>query len=547
MLFTNPKTMIFQLRIALVAALLLVIPGPLRVAAQRPAAPKLVVILVVDQMRGDYLEWYGAGLTSGLRRLMRDGAWFTKAAYPYLNTVTCPGHSTIGTGTFPYRHGMILNSWLDRTTGKSPYCTDDPTATEISYNKLSPVQGDSAKLLLVPAIGEQIIDRGGRSVAISMKPRSAVPLTGHKATAVTWFDDRGGWTTSSAFTREPVPFLQQFIDANPITADFDKVWERTLPISAYQDEDDAEGEGTLTGGTRTFPHVLGTPGGQPDSGFYSRWQRSPYSDEYVGRMAAAAVDALKLGKGESTDFLGVSFSALDLVGHVFGPRSHEVQDVLIRVDRTIGRLLDHLETAVGAGNYIVGLSADHGVAEIPERVGRGGRISNKIISETLQKVLVPLLGPGEHVASAAYTDIYLSDATCARLAGDEKLKALVLDTLRSVPGIGYAFWGADLATAEARADHDPVRRAAALSYNAGRSGDLIIAPGPNWLLSTSVTTHGTQHSYDQRVPVMLFGASVRSGHYQQAATPADLVPTLAAVAQVKIAPTDGRVLTEALK
>lgn len=539
--------MTHQLRIVLAAALLLVIPGSLRVTAHRQSTPKLVVILVVDQMRGDYLEWYGAGLTSGLRRLMRDGAWFTKAAYPYLNTVTCAGHSTIGTGTFPYRHGMILNSWLDRTTGKSPYCTDDPTATEISYNKLSPVQGDSAKLLLVPAIGEQIVERGGRSVAISMKPRSAVPLTGHKATAVMWFDDRGGWTTSSAFTREPVPFLQRFIDANPIAADFDKVWERTLPISAYQHEDDAEGEGTLTGGTRTFPHVLGSPGGQPDAAFYSRWQRSPYSDEYVGRMVAAAIDALKLGQGHSTDFLGVSFSALDMVGHVFGPKSHEVQDVLIRLDRTIGRLLEHLDTAVGAANYVVGLSADHGVAEIPEQVGRGGRVSNKVIIEALQKGLVPLLGPGEHVISAAYTDIYLSDAARTRLAADGKLKALALETLRSVPGIGYAFWGPDLATVEARSDHDPVRRAAALSYNAGRSGDLIIAPGPNWLLSTSVTTHGTQHAYDQRVPVMLFGAGVRSGHYQQAATPADLMPTLAAVAQIKIAPTDGRVLTEALK
>ena len=191
---------------------------PAAVAAQSSDAPKLVVILVVDQMRADYLERYSAGFTGGLKRLMRDGAWFTKAAYPYLNTVTCAGHSTIGTGTFPYRHGMILNAWYDRETGKTPYCTDDPTVKEISYNGLDPVQGDSAKRLLVPALGEQIMALGGRSVALSLKPRSTVPVTGHRADAVVWFDDRGGWTTSSAYTDGPVPFLKAFIDANPIAA-----------------------------------------------------------------------------------------------------------------------------------------------------------------------------------------------------------------------------------------------------------------------------------------------------------------------------------------
>ena len=364
-------------------------------SAQAAAPPKLVVILVVDQMRVDYLQWYAANYSAGLARLLRDGAWFTEGAYPYLNTITCAGHATIGTGSFPYRHGMILNNWFDPKTGKSPYCTDDPTVTELSYNQLSPVQGDSAKLLAVPALGEQIMSRGGRSVALSLKPRSAVTLTGHTSTAVAWFDDRGGWTTSTAFTKEPVPFLKAFIDANPITADYDKVWERTLPLSAYQGQDDMKGEGKVVGWTSTFPHPLAVAGGKVDADYYARWQRSPYSDEYLGRMAAAAVDALKLGRGAATDFLGVSFSATDGVGHVYGPRSHEVQDVLIRLDRTIGTLLAHLDASVGAGNYVLGLSADHGVSEIPEQIG-GGRVVSKAVTTALQSVLEPALGPGTH-------------------------------------------------------------------------------------------------------------------------------------------------------
>jgi predicted AlkP superfamily pyrophosphatase or phosphodiesterase len=514
---------------------------------QRSPPPKLVVVLVVDQMRADYLQKYGGGFTGGLRRLTRDGAWFTNAAYPYLNTVTCAGHSTIGTGTFPYHHGMILNGWLDRQTGKSPYCTDDPTVQELSYNGLQGVQGDSAKRMLVPALGEQIRERGrGRAVALSLKPRSSIPLVGHSADAVVWFDDRGGWSTSSAFTPGLVPFVQQFIAANPIAADYDKVWDRTLPPSAYQGEDDVAAERPPEGTTRTFPHILGTPGGRPDVMFYGRWQRSPYSDEYLGRMAATAVDALKLGTDTGIDYLAVSFSALDLVGHVFGPRSQEVQDVIVRLDLTIGRLLEHLDRQVGAGKYVLALSADHGVAEIPEQTAHAGRQAAKEVRDALAKVLVPALGSGEHVLSSAYTDIYLEPNALARMRRNPELTSAVLDALKKLPGISQAFLGEDLTKPQARESKDPVRRAAALSYYPGRSGDLIIVPKENWLMSSNVTTHGTLYPYDQRVPVIFFGASVRAGQYPQAATPADIAPTLAAVAQVRIAKTDGRVLTEAL-
>lgn len=532
---------------ATICAIAIALVAPTRQAsAQRPTPPKLIVILVIDQMRTDYLQWYASNYSAGLARLIRDGAWFIDAAYPYLNTVTCAGHATIGTGTFPYRHGMILNNWFDPKTGKSPYCTDDPTETEISYNQLSPVQGDSARLLRVPAIGEQVMKRGGRSVAFSLKPRSAVTLTGHMTTAVAWFDDRGGWTTSTAFTKAPVPFLQAFIDANPMSADYDKVWERTFPLPAYQGEDAMNGEGKVVGWSSTFPHPLAVPGGKVDADFYARWQRSPYSDEYLARMAMASVDALKLGRGPSTDFLGVSFSALDFVGHVYGPRSHEVQDLLVRLDRTIGRLLDHLDGAVGAGNYVVGVSADHGVADVPEQV-QGGRVASKAVSTALQNVLVPALGPGTHVLSSAYTNVYLDDPARKRLTKDGALRDAALNALRSVEGIENAFWGPDLATAAARTSSDGLQRAAALSHYPGRSGDIIIAPKENWLMSTAVTTHGSQYAYDQRVPVILVGASIRAGRYTGAATPADLMPTLAAVAKLKIAATDGRVLKSAIR
>jgi hypothetical protein len=186
------------------------------------------------------------------------------------------------------------------------------------------------------------------------------------------------------------------------------------------------------------------------------------------------------------------------------------------------------------------------VSEIPEQIG-GGRIASKAVTTALQQVLVPALGPGTHVLSSAYTNIYLDGVARKRLSKDTVLRAAALKALLSVEGIGFAFWGPDLATSSARASSDRVRRAAALSQFPGRSGDIIIAPREKWLMSTAVTTHGSQHSYDQRVPVILFGNSVRPGRFTGAATPADLTPTLAAVARVKIAKTDGRVLTEAIK
>jgi predicted AlkP superfamily pyrophosphatase or phosphodiesterase len=517
---------------------------------QQPAdgPPKMIVVLVVDQMRADYLDWYGPLLTKGLHRLTERGAWFTNAAYPYLNTVTCVGHSTIGTGTFPYHHGMILNGWLDRSTKKVPGCTEDLKVKEITYAGLAPATGDSARNLMRPALGEQVRERaGGRAIAMSLKPRSAIPLVGHHADAVVWFDDRGGWSTSAAFTKKPVPFIEEFVQSHPVTEDKDKVWTRTLDVSAYKGDDDVAAERPPAGSTRTFPHVLdGPPQTGSTESFFTRWTRSPFADEYLEKLAETAIDKLALGKGSGTDFLAISFSSLDLVGHAFGPRSHEVQDILVRLDATIGRLLDHLDQQVGSDNYVLGLSADHGVADIPEVAGKGGRLTAKEVKDALEKVFVPVLGVGDHTVANAYTDIYLTPKTFDRVRVDGALRQAAIDALLALPAVDRVFFGPDLATAEARESTDRIRRAAALSYFPGRSGDLILTPKESWLTSSAATTHGTEHSYDQRVPVILFGASVRPGRYTENASPADVAPSLASVARIRIAPTDGRVLAEAL-
>jgi hypothetical protein len=390
------------------------------------ASPKLVVLLVADQMRWDYPDRHAAELTGGLKRMMREGAWFKEAAYPYLGTVTCPGHATIGTGAFPYRHGMILNEWIDRQTGLARGCTRDATVEIVTYAAVpGTAVGESAKDLLVPTLAEQIRERGrGRVVTMSIKPRSAIALAGRKADAVVWFDDRGAWATSSAYTKKPVPFVEQFVSANPWTNDVDKVWDRTLAVEQYKNSDDGAGERPQTGWTRLFPHPL-APTGKPDAGFRARWKASPFADEYLARMAVGSIDALKLGRGVGVDFLGVSFSSLDSVGHAFGPASHEVQDMVIRLDRTIGRLLDHLDSTVGRGNYVVAFSSDHGVAPIPDQVPVPGDHGPGSCGDQsgLGRILVPANMP-----SSARTDVYLA-AGRRSPEGETKARTAVIDAL----------------------------------------------------------------------------------------------------------------------
>jgi predicted AlkP superfamily pyrophosphatase or phosphodiesterase len=537
------------------------------VSRQEPggaSAPKLVVMVVVDQLRADFISRHEKAFTSGINRLLKEGASFDRAAYPYLNTVTCAGHSTIGTGAFPYRHGMILNAWFDRAVQASAECTLDPSVKEISYNGLTG-SGDSGRQILVPTLADHLRQqRNGRVVSLSLKARSAIGMAGHGADAIVWFDDRGGWATSTAFSPAAVPFVQQFVDANPITADYGKTWERLLEEAVYQHADDREGERPPTGWTRTFPHRLGTPEGKPDRAFYTQWARSPLADEYLARMAMHAVEALDLGRGQGIDFLGVSFSTLDMVGHGFGPESHEVQDIVFRLDRTLGRLMDHLDAKVGRGNYVLGLSADHGVGPVPEQVTGGGRQSSAEIRSAIDGALTPIFGPAptpaprpgapatatppraSYVVYTAYTDLYLAPGVMDRLKRDEKAMAAVSAALKALPGIEHAFRADDLDDPAARTSSDPVRRAAALSYHAGRSGDLVVVPRELWLLSTAATTHGTLHTYDQRVPVMLFGAGVKPGRYTRTATPADIAPTLAALAHFTFSNTDGQILAEAV-
>lgn len=529
-----------------VAAALAVLLAPGSHAA--PNTPKLAVIIVVDQMRADYVDRFNGEWTGGLKRMVTQGAWFQQATYPYLTTVTCAGHATISTGSFPNTHGVFQNAWWDRDARRQMPCTEDPHATGVGYG-VTVTGGDSPYRLQVPTFGDQMRAlRKAHVVALSLKDRSAIMLGGHGGDAVTWLTNTAdGWQTSSAYSATGVPAVKAFVDANPLAADFGKTWERVLPAASYSGPDDGLGEAPPEGWTRTFPHTLTGSAGKVDATYFAQWERSPLADAYLGRFAAALVQSLQLGKHEGTDVLAVSFSSPDLVGHKFGPRSHEVQDMYAHLDKTIGTLFDQLDAIVGKDHWVVGLSADHGVTPIPEQLvaeGRdGGRISGGAIVDAIEQVLKPALGEGRHVTVGAtalvgvegrplsstrdMNDIYFEPRVYETISKSKPLTDAVIAAIAAHPGIQRVFRSQELRGAGK--SRDPLLRAAALSYFPGRGGDLIFAAKPGWMISSAGTTHGSATADDQRVPVIFFGRGVKPGKYQQATSPADLAPTLAAL------------------
>lgn len=516
--------------------------------AATPSRPSLVVLVVVDQMRAEYLTRYQSLWTSGFKRLLAEGAHYDNAFYPYLNTVTCAGHATLGTGAVPATHGIILNQWYRRELNAMKPCTFDPAVRTWTYGGGSGGDGHSAVALKVPTLAQRLREAApeSRSVTFSVKARSAIMMAGAGATAVTWLGGRG-WQTSSAFGGRH-PEVARAIRRRPLEDDRTAVWERLLPTASYSGIDEGRGERPIAGRTAVFPHPHSVRG--PGT-FLERWEESPASDAYLGALASDAVDALQLGQRDVVDFLGVSFSATDLVGHSHGPDSHEVQDVLARLDRTLGTLLDALDRRVGPDRYVLALSADHGVAQVPEvsvAAGQGGgRVPLGVVRAKIEAALAPL-GPGPHVARAENAEIYLTAATRAKMTGAAVAPALA--QLRAMPGIAAAVWTPSLAST---ADASPeVVRAIRASHVPERSGDITIVQAPNWVfvLGSSptggdATTHGSLHAYDQHVPLIFLGRPFRPGHYDRRVSPADLAPTLAATVGVTMPGVEGRPLEEA--
>jgi predicted AlkP superfamily pyrophosphatase or phosphodiesterase len=523
--------------------------------------PKLVVLLVVDQMRGDYVDKFLGQWHGGLRRLVEEGAWFHDAAYPYAGTETCVGHATISTGAFPSTHGIVANAWWDRESGKVITCTADPRVKNVGYAGASVSGGDSAWRMELPSFAEELKFQSGgptRVVSISLKARAAITMAGHQANAAVWLDARtGAWTTSSAYAM--APFVEEYAKAHPVKEDMGKTWALTLPRNDYLYDEKATGAAAPPGWELTFPHPLRGKGGsgETDPEFYEQWGSSPFADTYLTKLAEAGADALQLGRGKGTDFLAVSYSTVDYVGHEFGPRSWEMQDVLLRLDHDLGELFAHLDKTVGRGNYVVALSADHGVAPIPEDMERTGADAGVLhlpeLQERMEKALSERNYPQPAIARITGSDVYFAPGIYERLKNDAGAMQAVITAGQAQAGVAAIYTTEEVQGRPGT--HNPIQEAFADNYFAGRSGDLFISPKRYWLMDGTPagkprsygTGHGTPYNYDQHVPLLLMGWGIRAGNYYRAVTPADIAPTFAQLCGITLASRDGKLLAEALQ
>ena len=529
--------------------LLLLVPG--RALAQEPVAkPKLVVVLVIDQFRPDYLQrfrpYFGRG---GFNLLLRRGANFRQAEYQHAATLTCPGHAVILTGSHANLNGIIANQWFDQKSGRQEYCTADSSATLIG--SLAP--GRSPRNLLASTIGDQLKEAtGGRGKVISVagKDRAAIMLGGHRADAAYWMED--SLFVSSTYYMQGLPrWVEEFNASGRVRSYAGKFWSRLLSRSAYATlgPDDVAAEENVAGMGRIFPHRLS----DSTARFLGAFKSSPFQNEVLIEFAMRAVGTEKLGEDDDPDLLGVSLSANDLIGHAFGPASHEVMDVTVRTDRLLERFFAFLDQRIGLGHTLVVLTADHGVAPLPETVepNRGGaRLNPAGIADAAESALKAQFGAGPAPGWVLYTStpwLYLNiKALRQRGIALGEAERTARAAVRGVRGVHQALTATELRQQQASG----TASSAAFSFHPERSGHVYFELKPFVIPAREPvgTTHGSPWSYDTRVPLLWMGAAVRRGAYAGPVSIADIAPTLAAILGIATpAGSQGRVLAEMLR
>lgn len=535
------------------AALLAGAVLPDSVTAQAPP-PRLAVVVVIDQFRSDYLDrfasQFGAG---GFRRFLDAGARFTGGRHAHAVTKTCPGHAVVLTGAYASVTGVVANEWWSVAERRERYCAEDAAAPLLG----AAGEGRSPRRLLAPTVGDMLREHTGgrgRVVAISGKDRSAIMLGGRLADEAWWMVDTL-FVTSTWYRPDLPEWAQKFNASGAATAWFGKTWDRLLPAAAFGalGPDDVPWERNKSGMGRAFPHTLGAGEPRPGPGYVDALETSPFQNELVVDFALAALRAHQLGRDEVPDLLAISLSANDRIGHAYGPASHEVMDVTVRTDRLLARLFDAIDREVGLTNVVVVLTADHGVAPVPEQVaasfGRpvGRRLAPDSIAGAARRALEARYGPGAWIAHQDGPYLYF-DEELFRARGVSLVEAegVVAAAVAAVPGVAWARPGNQLREEWAAGGDSEVIR----SFNPAESGHVMYMtlPGVVEEDDPAGTGHGTPWAYDQRVPLLWYGAGIRAGTWHGEATVADIAPTLARLLGVPPpAAARGRVLAEAFK
>jgi hypothetical protein len=513
----------------LLAAVLLAVCA---VAAPAPKPPKLVLAVVIDQFRYDYLLRFRKDYNAGLARLLEHGAVFTDAHHIHYPTVTAVGHSTFLSGATPSSSGIVANEWFDRESGQSVTSVSDPETKLIGG--VPGAIGSSPHRMLVSTVGDELkmAGRKGKVIGISIKDRAAILPAGHAADAAYWYDsDSNNWVTSSFFMADLPAWVKDVNRQRPFLKYLGANW---LPLDASS--------------AAPFCSMVA---GVENVRFCGAIEATPWGNEMIEEFTERALVEEKLGQHEDTDILAVSFSSNDYVGHAVGPDAPEVRDISIRTDRLLGRLFDFIDQHVGVGNTLVVLTADHGVAPVPEvnqaRKMPGGRLSEAAMLRAVTGALAAKYGEARWIASASEGGLYLNRP----LIRDKKLdpaevEETVAAALRGVPHVFRVYTRSQLVRGAVAGDY--VDKAVLRGFYEQRSGDVIVVQEPYYLFGASGTSHSTPFNYDSHVPVIFMGEGIRAGEYHEKIAENDIAPTLATILRVEEpSGSIGRILSEMFK
>ncbi len=508
----------------------------IQINAQKSTQPKLVVGIVVDQMRYDFLyRYWNKYSDGGFKYLLKNGRSFENMQYNYVPTYTGPGHAAVYTGTSPAYNGIVANEWFDRKLNKSVYVVEDPNVNTVGsnskYGKMSP---DHLLTTTITDELEMFTNKLSKVVGIALKDRGAILPAGNMADAAYWYDPSfGGWISSSFYLDQLPTYVQAFNDKKIPDQYLDQVWNTLLPIDQYTEStaDETTYEIPFKGESKpVFPHDLKTLRTSYDYGLLNR---TPFGNTYTTDFALEVLQKEEMGKDAITDFLALSYSSTDYVGHQFGINAIETEDTYMRLDLELKRLFQYLEKNVGKGNFVVFLTADHGVVNAPayladQNIHTGG-FKRTIYEKEVKDFLNAELGAGDWVSHYDNLQVYLNrDLIRSKKLSLVEIQNKVVDFTRGYEGVADVIAAHQMSvTALGNLMFQKIQR----GYDYDRSGDVLIVLEPQWIDDDNAlkggTTHGSSYAYDTHVPFIILGKGIVAGSTNQEAYITDIAPTLA--------------------
>ncbi len=494
--------------------------------------PKLVVGIVVDQMRQDYIYryWHKFG-NGGFKKIINEGYFYRNAQYNYVPTYTGPGHASIYTGTSPATHGIIANDWFVKETGKMTYCTEDNTVKSVGTDSKAGLM--SPKNLLVTTIGDELklnTNQKSKVFAVSLKDRSSILPAGHSANGAFWFDGSNGKFISSTHYMEQLPtWLNEFNDLQLAKKFLSQGWNTLYPIKDYTesiaDKNNYESAPNKKD-TAIFPYQYNK---QLDKNNFEIIKATPYGNTITKDLAIACLKAEHLGKSQQTDMLCISFSSTDYVGHSYGPRSVEIEDVYLRLDKDLEELINSLNTLVGKDNYILFLTADHGACDVPAHLMDlkipGGYMNNEELTKTIKTFCKNQYGDSL-VSSLSNQQLFLNESKMSELNLNKfAVEHTLANFMLSINGIAEAY-PSEVLKYENYTDGS-FKYLIQKGYNHVRSGNVAFSYNPAWMeYQNKGTTHGASYSYDTHVPLLFFGSGIPKGFSTKKVNVVDIAPTI---------------------